>query len=64
MLAVASPPDQSLLLSNPSTYLAPGHFDLGGADDLLSVTRSGRVDVVQNNNQNGWKTRTTFQVPG
>jgi RHS repeat-associated protein len=62
LLAVASPPDQSLLLSSAAIYLAPGHFDLGGPTDLLSVSRTGRIDVAVNNNQNGWATRSTFQA--
>ena len=64
MLAVASPPDQSLLLTSPAIYLAPGHFDLGGPSDLLSVSRTGRIDLAVNNNQNTWATRSTYQVPG
>ncbi len=64
MLAIASPPDQTLLLSDPAVYLAPGHFNLGGPSDLLSVSRNGRIDVAANNNQNSWDTRSTFQVPG
>ncbi len=64
MLAIASPPDQNLLLSEPAIYLAPGHFDLGGPSDLVSVSRNGRIDVAVNNNQNGWATRSTFQLPG
>ncbi len=64
MLAIASPPDQNLLLSEPAIYLAPGHFDFGGPSDLVSVSRNGRIDVAVNNNQNGWATRSTFQLPG
>ena len=64
LLAIASPPDQILLLAEPSIYLAPGHFDLGAQADLLSVSRNGRIEVAVNNNQNGWDTRSTLQLPG
>jgi IgGFc binding protein/Ca-dependent carbohydrate-binding module xylan-binding/Bacterial Ig-like domain (group 1)/Putative Ig domain/PKD domain len=63
LLAVASPPDQLLLLSEPTIYLAAGHFDSGGPTDILNATRSGRIDVVRNGNQNSWSVRSSFTVP-
>lgn len=64
LLTVSSPPDQMLLLTAPAAYLAAGHFDLGTADDLVFVARSGQIDVQLNSNQNSWKARQSTSIPG
>ena len=59
LMAVASLPDQRLDISQPAVLLGYGNFQ-GSDTDLVSVSRTGRIDVAVNSGSNYWQTvRTT-----
>ncbi len=63
LLAIASDPDQSLLLSQPAIYLSTGRVDSGAGSDLISISRHGLIEVALNSEQNSWRSRTVFRLP-
>jgi RHS repeat-associated protein len=65
LLTVAAAPDQALSISNETGFIAPGFFNPGTTSDLVSVSRSGAIDVSSNGNDNTWlQTRTSSPVAG